>query len=320
MLINSYRIITGVSNSTISKNDMTANTQDGFTASASSTFGGRNPYNAFDGNPTSGSGNSWITNTGVTTGHIQLQLPVAGYVTEYDMESSSDTSVNRLPKAWTFKGSNNGSDFDTLATESGITDWSNSETKTFYVSSPGYYEYYRVDVSENNGDSNYIEIHELTFKGYSVDTLISKNDMTSNSDSSYVVSSSSYYGAPDTYYPYKAFNGTVGNEGWITVDGTTTGWIKMQIPASKVLKRVKIAPRTGYTTAAPESFTIQGSMDDSNWTTLSTLTGETSWSDATYNSYDITNDKSYKYYKIDVTANNGHASYLAISEIQLRGY
>ena len=70
---------------------------------------------------------------------------------------------------------------------------------------------------------------------------------------------------------------------------------------------------------APNSWTLQGSNDNSTWVTLDTQSGETGWGDAEYRYYKFDNTTPYLYYKFNCTTNNGETSttyYLQLQEIE----
>lgn len=67
--------------------------------------------------------------------------------------------VDRLPKDFTFQGSNNDSSWTTLDTQTGIT-FSGSETKTFTFTNSTEYQYYKLDVTAINAGV-ILEVPEL---------------------------------------------------------------------------------------------------------------------------------------------------------------
>jgi hypothetical protein len=55
----------------------------------------------------------------------------------------------------------------------------------------------------------------------------------------------------------------------------------------------------------PKSWTISASNDATTWTTLDTRTGETFTDRQQTKNYEFTNANAYKYYRLNITANNG---------------
>ena len=71
------------------------------------------------------------------------------------------------------------------------------------------------------------------------------------------------------------------------------------------------------TNAVPGAWQLQGSNDDSNWTTLHSGTNTVQTADTWIGYFKFRNSQSYRYYRFNVTANCGHATYLACSELEL---
>jgi hypothetical protein len=80
------------------------------------------------------------------------------------------TLVNtQNPKAWTLDGSDDAAAWTTLDSESGKTDWyvggANCINMTFPLAGTVAYRYYRLNVSETNGDATNVNIGEIYFFG-----------------------------------------------------------------------------------------------------------------------------------------------------------
>jgi hypothetical protein len=101
---------------------------------------------------------AWMTQTGVTTGWVQIQLAsgkVARKYTIYDRRydlNQDAGGASYAPYTWGFQGSNNGSNWTTLDSQDEITwDLDEQEAKTFEFNNAISYTYYRINVSANNG-------------------------------------------------------------------------------------------------------------------------------------------------------------------------
>ena len=136
----------------------TAASTGGNTASASSEFGASYAaWKAFD----KSTGTKWNNSSG-STGWLQYQFGSAKTIASYTMQAYS-TETTRAPNSWTLLGSNTGAfsgEQVTLDTRSGQT-WSTSEIKTFTISSPGSYTYYRINITADNGAGT-LAIAEVT--------------------------------------------------------------------------------------------------------------------------------------------------------------
>lgn len=142
--------------------------------------------------------------------------------------------------------------------------------------------------------------------------------MTADNAPSPNVVSSSGYGAP--YYNYLAFDHVSGgSSAWVTY--AASGWLRFDFGSGneKVITSYSITAANSAiaaTNSAPKNWTIEGSNDGSNYTTLATVTNETGWSSLEKRTYDITSPGSYRYYRINISANNGNGTYTSIGEME----
>lgn len=144
---------------------MTSNTTPaGNTVTYSSQYDAINypAWKAFDGVGIGSYG--WITSTTTNTGWLRRQWSIARTFLSYTILCSSTVSPynSRLPKDWTIKGSNDGTNWTTIDTRTGYT-YVSDETKTFTIASPGSYTYYEINVTATDG-GGYVQIGELDYK------------------------------------------------------------------------------------------------------------------------------------------------------------
>ncbi len=123
-------------------------------AAAASSVSGTAAWNAFDRN----TGTGWSTANTVTTGWLSYNFPTGKIIKRYGWFASIFGSTN--PRTWTFEGSNNGSTWVVLDTQTAFT----SGASTFYSfdisANTTSYTYYRINISAVNGGGN-IAIQEL---------------------------------------------------------------------------------------------------------------------------------------------------------------
>jgi hypothetical protein len=138
---------------------MTDNTAPSGVASASTIY--NSSYEAWKAF-TKSTGTAWASASSSTTGWLQYQFPSAKVVSAYSFycQNVVTNGPAAAPTSWTFEGSNNGSSWDTLDTQAGVTSWAIGSKKTFSFSNTTSYLYYRVNVSANNGGS-YLAISKL---------------------------------------------------------------------------------------------------------------------------------------------------------------
>ncbi|MCR5791838.1 MAG: discoidin domain-containing protein [Lachnospiraceae bacterium] len=147
--------------------DIGASLMDSFEAfdSAASTVTGYSnelTANIFDGNTATKVFSS-------KTGTICWSMKDPVYMYSYTLTTANDNAIyhNRNPKNWVLYGSNNGSNWSVIDTvnNSGMGDV-NYTPYTFAVDQPGKYKHYKLDISENYGNS--FQLSELSFAGVAV--------------------------------------------------------------------------------------------------------------------------------------------------------
>ena len=151
---------------------------------------------------------------------------------------------------------------------------------------------------------------------------VTKAMTANNLPSPNVVSASAEFGAG--YEAFKAFDHVItGNNKWLTPAVNPTGWIKFDFGSTLYLIKkytILIPDEATEINRAPKNWTFQGSNNDSNWTTIDTQTNQV-FSNHEKKEYEVVSNLTmYRYYKLNVTANNGNANYLAIQEIRLMTY
>jgi len=142
---------------------MTSNTLPSpLVASASSAF--YPAWQAFSNNIYQFDG--WITTYQTLTGWIQQDLGTGTTISAYQLKATVLNQVDplaRMPKTWTMQGSNNGSSWTTLDTQTNVPTWSPSEWRIYTIASPASYRYYRLNITANQGSVNYLSINQLNW-------------------------------------------------------------------------------------------------------------------------------------------------------------
>jgi hypothetical protein len=113
-----------------------------------------NAKNAFDRN----SGTEWFY-SGVM-GWLRYDLGHTETVQRYTVISAND-KVGRDPKDWQFQGSNDGTTWTTLDTQSGQAFPNRFQLKSYTVATPGAYRWYRLNITSNNGDTAFTDLAEI---------------------------------------------------------------------------------------------------------------------------------------------------------------
>lgn len=122
------------------------------------------------------------------------------------------------------------------------------------------------------------------------------------------------------YSPDRAFDNSTDYIDGLWIMNATTGWLKYDFGASnqRIITRYTLRGQSNAPARSPKNWTLEGSNDDTNWATLDTQTNQTSW--AGMNTYTFTNTTAYRYYRLNITANNGDTYPMTcISEMELIG-
>ncbi len=127
-------------------------------------------YLAFNHSNGTTSGDRWVIAS--TSGWLQYQFAEAVAIAQYTIASQGDTSDGTwTPKTWTFKGSNDGSTWDTLDSHSDVTDWASlwATKKTYQFVNTTEYLYYRLDVTAGNYGFGlyYLSVGEMEMMSWS---------------------------------------------------------------------------------------------------------------------------------------------------------
>lgn len=163
---------------------MTSATAPSGVVSASSSDPSFDPYLAFD-DVVSGSASAWLTLSGETTGYLQYEYSVKTAVNKYTIRSRDISGqASRAPKDWTLEASNTGAFsgeeiiLDTVTNE---TTWGQSEERTYTFLNPTSYKYYRLVITANNGDLDYVQIGEVELIEANVSYIIDLTDASLSS-------------------------------------------------------------------------------------------------------------------------------------------
>lgn len=278
---------------------------------------------------------------GGTSGQLGYGFENPIVINKYSMSVSATGSyASRMPKDWTFEGSNNSTTgldgtWEIIDTQSGqVWDSVANETKTFFNQNKKAYKMYRINWTKNNGNSNFVEINQFKMyermplskilllsndKSYSIKDSYSKTlnlipIMTSNTTPSGIAKASSIASA--TLDAWKAFDGitTGGNSQWSTASSVTAGWLSYEFTEEKRVGGYSICSSSDLT-RNPKSWTFEG-WNGNDWIVLDKVVDYTSFKSSEFSIFPIRNTKKYKSYRLNVSANNG-AIYIQVHELEM---
>ncbi|WP_196426577.1 discoidin domain-containing protein [Lysinibacillus cavernae] len=177
------------------------------------------------------------------------------------------------------------------------------------------------------GKLNTLSIRGIT-EEKSIMTTWHNTKMTSNNaPSPLVASASSEYSIGSVFSAYLAFNGQINTTApldcWATSKNINTGWLQLDFGKPTEVNLYSISTRGEKATAqfaftsAPNTWKLEGSNDGVSFDVVHEISNETSWS--ANNSeliFSLPEKVSYRFYRLNVTRNNGNALYLAIGQLK----
>ena len=115
----------------------------------------------------------------------------------------------------------------------------------------------------------------------------------------------------------KAFDNTTSTK-WLAF--ASTGWIQYDFAGTTAyaVNKYTVSSANDYPTRDPKNWTLKGSNDGTNWTTVDTRTNVTFASRFQTQTFTFTNTTAYQMYRLDISANSGDVS-LQLSEIEMFG-
>lgn len=318
---------------------LSSNSQDGYEVATSSNYNDSLlPFYVFDNNASTKWGTKAPENNNPEW--LQIKLPTANIcnVVTISARPEGDNIYKETPTEFDIQGSNDGESWDILTSQTGVSWSSNGQTQSFSFENETAYLYYRILMKENtyiaSGTNKPYSFGEIMF-GHKIreykryldksEYLVPK--MSSNSQNGYVASAiSQIY----DYAPWKAFDRTATAESdcWLSStdqasdsEGYTNGWIQIKLPEAKVANNVNFVCRNGpnldTSKTSARNWTLKGSNDGANWTTLLTVTDQIPESIAQSFSYSFENTTAYLYYKVDVTRVGYGGAKIAIGQLNL---
>lgn len=214
------------------------------TATASGSYSGNWPAKAFDN--IAHSSNEWSSDSvpsASSPSWLQYDFGsgVTKKITRYTLANAEGYAYNRsrAPRDWTFEGSNDGSSWTVLQTQSGVSWDCDTCTKAFDVSNNTSYRYYRIKITANNGGPTFVEVAEVelmaqTTSGNATVVSIAYSEATAPTEAMVIADETLYTGT--ITYSVSRDNGTT----WTQCTKETVTSISSQPSGTQVRWRAVI--------------------------------------------------------------------------------
>ncbi|MGW1323857.1 GH92 family glycosyl hydrolase [Streptomyces antibioticus] len=101
---------------------------------------------------------------------------------------------------------------------------------------------------------------------------------------------------------------------WLTF--ATTGWVEFDFDKPVKLATYALTSANDYAERDPRDWTLKGSTDGKDWKTVDTRAGESFPERFRTKSYDLAEPAEYRYFRLDVTKNNGASGILQLADVQ----
>jgi len=126
-----------------------------------------------------------------------------------------------------------------------------------------------------------------------------------------------------SFSAWRAFDGIKDGNAWASASGTPTGWIKIDFGKAILVNNVTLTRRGGddpvIAQSMPKDFNIYASNNNIDFDLVGSFRDEIGWGSLENRNFRFNNSKEYRFFRLDVLANNGLPNYSSIGEI-LYGY
>ncbi|PQP01214.1 hypothetical protein C5614_04420 [Massilia phosphatilytica] len=95
------------------------------------------------------------------------------------------------------------------------------------------------------------------------------------------------------------------------------GWLQYDLGHTETVQRYTVISSTDLVPRDPKDWQFQGSNDGVTWTTLDTQSGQAFANRLQQNSYTVASPGAYRWYRLNITSNNGDSTFTTLSEIGL---
>jgi len=97
---------------------------------------------------------------------------------------------------------------------------------------------------------------------------------------------------------------------------SATAWLKYELSSAKIVVKYSVQNHT-FTNQTPKVWTFEGSNNDSDWTVLDTVTGQTGWTSTQTRTFRCDTTGEFLYYRLNFTEANGSNDEIILSDIDM---
>lgn len=239
---------------------------------------------------------------------LQYEATSGALLNAYALASGNSDAASD-PKAWRLLASNDGESWTEIDAQSNQTFDKRNQIKNYSLTPTEKYRYFRLDISENNGASNELNLAEWQLYGSTLqDNSLTKGNGTLTAQYNGDVNGEKYTEVIDNKADTKYL-----------VKDKSDLWLQYETTERYVLKSYSITSADDNPERDPKNWTLYASTDGSEWNEIDHRENERFGARGmtrTYNSEVINNP--YRYFKLHITDNNG-ASDTQMAEWQLFG-
>lgn len=129
--------------------------------SASSTTGGSPASNAFDDSVAT----QWLSSAQINGASIKADVVSPAIVKAYAVAGTTSGHESKSPKTWVLQGSNDGTNWTTVDTQSNVTAFVASEKRLYALAVATGYASWRLLFTSNQGDATTVGLSEFALYG-----------------------------------------------------------------------------------------------------------------------------------------------------------
>lgn len=257
---------------------------------------------------------------------VSFRLTEPAAVASYLLAAGPD-ELGRNPKSWTLEGSQDGNDWQVLNEQTGIVFQSEQETRRFETENRTAYTYYRLVITENNGEPM-TQFSELQL--FAAPETSGPSEPTEPAAKEPEPFDLTSLIQPDSIEASPAVSDGEGIAKLFDYN-TDSKYVSTAAPTADQPIFVQFALQeacavTGYVLGAandeptrdPADWTLYGSADGQEWTPLDSRSGETFSGRQETRKFTLGESDTYRYFRLEITANAG-APLLQFSELRLTG-